>query len=323
MKAIVQHTYGPPEILEFRDIDAPVAGDDEVLVQVQAAGVDPGVWHQMSGLPYLMRFIGFGLRAPKVPVRGRDVAGRVAAVGKNVTSLRPGDEVFGICEGSFAEYACAPADRFVPKPANLTFEQAAAVPISGITALQSLRDCGKVQQGQRVLIIGAGGGIGSFAVQLAKAFGADVTGVCSTSKLDLVRGLGADDVIDYTREDFTDGTHRYDIVLDTAGNRPLTRLRRTLAPRGTLVIVGSEGAGNWLGGIDRVLRATLLSPFVGQQLRGQLTKERMDDLRTLRELIEDGRLMPLLDRTFPLSEAADAVRYVHNGHSRGKVVVTV
>lgn len=247
MKAIVQDMYGSPDVLQLREIDTPVAGEDEVLVRVHAAGVDQGVWHLMAGLPYLMRIAGFGLRAPKNPVRGYDVAGRVEAVGKNVTRFQSGEEVFGTCRGSFAEYACARADRLAPKPSNLTFEQAAAVPISGYAALQAVRDQGKVRPGQRVLIIGAGGGVGTFAVQLAKAFGAEVTGVCSTTKVELVRSIGADRVIDYTREDFADGRSRYDVILDIAGNRSLSHLRRALAPEGTLVIVGGEGGGRWLG----------------------------------------------------------------------------
>jgi len=253
MNAVVQDTCGSPDVLELREIDEPVVGDDQVLVQVRAAGVDPGVWHLMTGLPYLVRVVGYGLRKPKVGIRGRDVAGRVEVVGANVTRFRPGDEVFGVCDGSFAEYVCARPDKLAPKPANLTFEQAAAVPISGLTALQALRDTGKVQLGQTVLIIGAAGGVGSFAVQLAKAFGAKVTGVCSTTKLDLVRSIGADEVIDYTREDFSDGARHWDLVVDTAGRRSLSQLRRALAPRGTLVIVGGEGGGRWLGGFDRMI----------------------------------------------------------------------
>src|SRR5215210_214954 len=284
MKAIVQDTYGSPDVLELREIDMPVIGGDEVLVRVHAAGVDQGVWHLMAGLPYLVRVAGVGLRSPKNPVRGVDVAGRVEAVGENVTGVQPGDEVFGTCRGSFAEYACARADRLVPKPANLTFEQAAAVPVSGCTALQALRDRGKVRPGQRVLIIGAGGGVGTFAVQLSKAFGAEVTGVCSTTKTELVRSIGADRVIDYTREDFADGRDRYDVILDIAGNRSLSRLRRALSPEGTLVIVGGEGGGKWLGGIDRQLRAHVLSAFGRQKLGTWISKERKQDLDALREL---------------------------------------
>jgi NADPH:quinone reductase-like Zn-dependent oxidoreductase len=324
MRVIVQDTYGSPDVLELREVDKPVAGDDEVLLRVHAAGLDPGVWHLMSGQPYLVRMMGFGLRKPKVRIRGRDVAGRVEAVGTNVARFRPGDEVFGTCEGSFAEYASARAARLAPKPANLTAEQAAVVPISGLTALQGLRDKGKVQPGQKVLIIGAAGGVGTFAVQLAKAFGGEVTGVCSTTKLDLVRSIGADHVIDYTREDFVDGAQLYDLILDTAGNRSLSHLRRALAPRGTLVIVGGEGGGRWLGGFDRqILRAPIRSLVVRQKLRPLVSKETSEDLLVLKELIEAGKVTPVIDRTYPLSEAPDAIRYLAEGHARGKVVITV
>jgi NADPH:quinone reductase-like Zn-dependent oxidoreductase len=323
MKAIIQDRYGSPDVLQLREIDRPVVGDDEVLIRVHAAGIDQGVWHLMAGLPYLVRIAGFGLRAPKNPVRGLDVAGRVEAVGENVTEFQPGDEVFGTCNGSFAEYACARADRLAPKPANLTFEQAAAVPISGYAALQAVRDQGKVRPGQRVLIIGAGGGVGTFAVQLAKAFGAEVTGVASTTKTELVRSIGADHVIDYTREDFADGSNRYDVILDIAGNRSLSHLRRALAPEGTLVIVGGEGGGKWLGGIDRQLRAHVLSAFVRQKMGTWISKERPEDLEELRELLEAGKLMPIVDRTFPLSEVPEAIRYLREGRARGKVVIVV
>jgi NADPH:quinone reductase-like Zn-dependent oxidoreductase len=322
MQAIVQDRYGGLEVLELRDIDRPVPKDDEVLVRVHAAGLDRGVWHIITGLPYLIRFVGFGVRRPKVRVRGMDVAGRVEEVGAKVTRFRPGDEVFGWCDGSFAEYACAAEDHFQPKPAALSFEQAAVVPISAFAALQALRDEGKVQPGQKVLVIGAAGGVGSFAVQLAKAFGAEVTGVCSTAQAELVRSIGADHVIDYTREDVTDGTRRWDLVVDTAGHRPLSRLRRALTPRGTLVIVGSEGRGRWLGGFDRNLRALALSRFVSQRLRMLSSKPRPDDLRTLRELIEAGKVSPAVDRTYPLGEVPEAVRYLVEGHGGGKVAIT-
>jgi NADPH:quinone reductase-like Zn-dependent oxidoreductase len=322
MKAIVQDIYGSPDVLELRDIDKPAVGDGDVLVRVHAAGLDPGVWHLTTGLPYMIR-LGYGLRAPKTRVRGRDVAGTVEAVGGNVTEFKPGDEVFGICEGSFSGYTCAREKKLAPKPANLTFEQAATVPISAITALQALRDKGHVQPGQRVLVIGAAGGVGSFAVQLAKAFGAHVTGVCSTTKMDLVRSIGADDVIDYTRDDFADGAHLYDLILDTAGNRTLSHLRRALTRRGTLVVIGGEGGGRWLGGFDRNLRAGMFSPLVSQKLRMLVSKERKEDLQSLRELIEAGKVTPVIDRTYPLSEAPEAVRYLEKGHARGKVVITV
>ena len=323
MKAIVQDMYGSPDVLELREIDKPVVGGDEVLVRVHAAGVDQGVWHLTAGLPYLVRVAGVGLRAPKNPVRGVDVAGRVEAVGENVTRFGPGDEVFGTCRGSFAEYACAGADRLVPKPANLTFEQAAAVPVSGCTALQAVRDRGKVRPDQRVLIIGAGGGVGTFAVQLAKAFGAEVTGVCSTTKVELVRSIGADRVIDYTREDFADGRNRFDVILDIAGNRSLSHLRRALAPEGTLVIVGGEGGGRWLGGVDRTLRALMLSPFARQKLGTWIATQPKEDLEALRELLEAGKVTPVVDRTFPLTEVPEAIRYLRDGRARGKVVITV
>jgi NADPH:quinone reductase-like Zn-dependent oxidoreductase len=321
MKAIIQDKYGSHDVLELRDVPKPEVGEDDVLLRVHAAGVDPSVWHIMTGLPYAVR-LAYGLRAPKVRVRGMDVAGLVDAVGGNVTRFKPGDEVFGGCDGAFAEYASARQDKLVPKPANLTFEQAAAVPVSAYTALQGLRDKGRVQEGQKVLIVGAAGGVGTFAVQLAKAFGAEVTGVCSTTKTDLVRSIGADHVIDYTRDDFADGAHRYDLILDTAGNRSLSHLRRALTPKGTLVIVGGEGGGRWIGGA-RPIWASMMSPFVGQKLVPLLAKQRREDLLFLTELIEDGKVAPVLDRTFPLSEVPEAIRYVQEGHARGKVVITL
>jgi NADPH:quinone reductase-like Zn-dependent oxidoreductase len=323
MKAIVQDTYGSPDVLELRDIDKPGIGDDEVLVRVHAAGVDRGAWHFMTGLPYLMRIAGFGLRAPKNPVLGREVAGVVEAVGKDVTRFQRGDEVFGIGEGTFAEYALAREDKLAPRPANLTFEQAAVVAISGLTALQGLRDHGRVEPGQEVLIIGASGGVGTFAVQIAKAFGAHVTGVCSTTKVDMVRSIGADHVIDYTREDFAEGEQRYDLILDIGGNSSLARLRRALTPQGTLVITGGEGGGRWLGGTDRQIRALMLSPFVGQKLGTFISKENHEDMIVLKELIESGKLTPVIDRTYPLAEVPEAIRYLQEGHAQGKVVITV
>ncbi len=323
MKAIVQDAYGSADVLELRDIDKPAVGHDGVLLRVRAAGVNPGVWHAMTGRPYLMRIMGFGLRRPKVRVRGTDVAGRVEAVGKDVASLQPGDEVFGDCNGSFAEYACAREDKLVGKPASLTFEQAAAVPDSGVTALQALRDVGGIKPGQKVLIIGAAGGIGTFAVQIAKAFGAEVTGVCSTTKTDLVRSIGADHTVDYTREDFASGRQHYDVILDTAGNRSLSHLRRGLTPQGTLVIIGGEGGGQWFG-MDRQLRAFVLSPFVSQKVRSLFSLERTKkDLQFLKELVEAGKVTPVIDRTYRLSEVPAAIRYWEAGHARGKVVVTV
>jgi NADPH:quinone reductase-like Zn-dependent oxidoreductase len=323
MRAIVQDRYGDLDVLELRDIDRPVPKANEVLVRVHAAGLDRGVWHVMTGLPYMIRFIGFGVRRPKVRVRGMDLAGRVEAVGEQVTRFRPGDAVFGWADGSYAEYASVPEDHLAPMPASIGFEQAAVVPISGFAALQAVRDEGEVQPGQKVLVIGAAGGVGSFAVQLAKAFGVEVTGVAGTAQLDLVRSIGADDVIDYTREDVTDGTRHWDVILDTAGHRSLSRLRRALSRRGTLVIVGSEGRGRWLGGFDRQLRALLLSRFVSQRLRALSSKPRHDDLQVLEELIRAGKLRPLVDRTYPLAEVPEAIRHLVEGHGRGKVVITV
>ena len=325
MQAIVQDEYGSADVLQLRDIDQPVPTDNEVLVRVQAAGLHRGDWHVMTGLPYMIRVVvpTLGLRRPKVPVRGMDVAGTVEDVGANVTRFRPGDAVFGWCDGSFAEYACAPQDNLAPKPATLTFEQAAAVPISGFAALQGLRDQGQIQPGQKVLIIGAAGGVGLFAVQLAKAFGAHVTGVCSTTQVDLVRSVGADDIVDYTRDDITDGTRRWDLILDTAGRRSLSQLRRALTPKGTLVIVGGEGPGRWMGGFTRNLRAPLLSRFVSQRLTMLASTPRQDDLQTLRELSEAGKLTPRIDRTYPLAAAPAAMRRLQAGHTRGKLVLTV
>jgi NADPH:quinone reductase-like Zn-dependent oxidoreductase len=322
MKAIIQDRYGSPDVLQLKEIDKPAIGDEEILLQVRAAGVDQGVWHMMAGLPYLIRIAGFGVRAPKNPVRGYDVSGRVEAVGENVTEFQPGDQVFGICNGSFAEYAAARVDRLAPMPPNLTFEQAAAVPISGYAALQAVRDQGKVRPGQRVLIIGAGGGVGTYAVQLAKVFGAEVTGVVSTRKVDLVRSIGADRVMDYTREDFADDGSSYDVILDIAGNRSLSHLRRALAPEGTVVIVGGEGGGKLLGGIDRQLRAYVLSLFVRQKLGTFISKERKEDLEDLRAFLEAGKVTPVIDRTFPLGEVPEAIRYLREGRARGKVVIT-
>jgi NADPH:quinone reductase-like Zn-dependent oxidoreductase len=322
MKAITQDTYGSTDVLQFMDVEAPKIGESDVLVEVKAAGVEIGTWHLMAGKPYLLRIMGFGLRRPKVPVRGRDVAGVVEAVGKNVTRFEPGDEVFGTADGSFAEYASAPQERLALKPANLTFEQAAVVPISGGTALQGLRK-GNVQPGQKVLVVGASGGVGSFAVQIATALGAVVTGVSRTAKMDFVLSLGAVDVIDYTHQDFADGTRHWDLIIDTGGRRSLSDLRRALTPEGTLVIIGGEGGGNWFGGFDRNLRSGLASMFVSQRLTMLASKERGEDFDALRELIEAGKVTPVIDRTYPLIEAPEAIRYVAGGHARGKVVITV
>jgi NADPH:quinone reductase-like Zn-dependent oxidoreductase len=285
--------------------------------------VDRGVWHVMTGLPYPIRLAGYGLRAPKNPVIGSDVAGVVEAVGKDVTRFQPGDEVFGIGKGSFAEYVCAREEKLAPRPANLTFEQAAVLAISGLTALQGLRDHGRVEPEQKVLVIGASGGVGTFAVQIAKALGAEVTGVCSTTKVDMVRSIGADHVIDYTRVDFAEGDQRYDLILDIGGNSSLSRLRRALTPKGVLVIVGGETDGRWLGGTDRQIRALLLSPFVGQRLGTFVSSENHEDMFVLKELIESEKVTPVIDRTYPLSEAPEAIRYLEEGHAQGKVVITV
>jgi NADPH:quinone reductase-like Zn-dependent oxidoreductase len=324
MKAIAQDTYGTANVLEFRDIAEPAIGENDVLVRVHAAGCGPDVWHLMTGMPYMAR-LSIGFRRPKIRVRGWDVAGTVEAVGANVTDVRPGDEVMGTAEGSFAELAVTGPDKLVPMPATtLTFAQAAAVPVSGTTALRAVRDVGKVEPGQRVVVIGASGGVGSLAVQIAKAFGAHVTGVSSTSKGDLLRSIGADEVIDYTREDFADGSRKWDVIVDTAGRRSLSKLRRALTPAGTLVIVGGDGGGHWTGGFFRgILRAPVLSLFVGQRLRGLASKVKREDLITLAELVEAGSVTPVIDRTYPLIEAPDAIRYLEEGHARGKIVVTV
>jgi NADPH:quinone reductase-like Zn-dependent oxidoreductase len=322
MRAIVQDRYGTADVLRLEQVGIPTAAAGEVLVRVHAAGIDRGTWHLLTGRPYLMRIMGFGFRAPKNRVPGLDVAGTVVAVGSAVTRFAVGDEVFGISRGSFAEYAVAREDKLARKPANLNFEQAAVVPISGITALQALRDSGHIQPGQRVLVIGASGGVGSYAVQLAAAAGAQVTGVASTSKLDLVRSLGAAHVVDYTRDDFADGTNRYDLVLDIGGNATLSRLRRALAPRGTLVIVGGEDGGNLTGGFGRQLRAVALSPFLRQRLTMLASKERGTDLGPLTDLIDAGALTPTLERVYPLEQAADALRHLEAGSVRGKLAIT-
>jgi NADPH:quinone reductase-like Zn-dependent oxidoreductase len=318
----VQDAYSDDAgVLRLDQIPRPEAGAGEVLVRVAAAGVDRGVWHLMAGKPYAAR-LAFGLRTPHNPVRGREFAGRVEAVGPGVIAVRPGDEVFGVGEGSFAEYVVARDTKLAAKPAALSLAQAAAVPVSASTALQAVRDHGHVSAGQKVLVVGASGGVGTFAVQIAKAFGAEVTGVCSTAKVDLVRSLGADHVVDYTEADITDAGVRYDVVLDIGGDRPVHRLRQVLTARGTLVIVGGEGGGRWLG-MGRQLRAALLSPFVGQRLGFFVNRENAADLVALAGLIEAGHVTPVVDRTFPLAEAPAAVAHMAGGHARGKVVVEV
>lgn len=323
MRAIVQTRYGSADVLQVGEIDRPSPGAGEVLVQVRAAGLDRGTWHLMTGLPYPIRLAGYGIRAPKNPVPGLDVAGVVVDVGRDVTRFGTGDAVFGIAKGSFAEFAVAREDKLAPKPSNLTFEQAAAVAISGLTALQGLCDVGRLQAGQHVLIIGASGGVGTYAVQIAKAHGAEVTGVCSTGKVDLVRSIGADHVVDYTSHDFADGAQWYDLILDIGGNSSLSRLRRALAPRGTLVIAGGEKGGRWLGGTDRPLRAIALSRFVRQRLTTFVSKEHFRDLERLAELIEQGRLVPVIERTYPLAETQTAMKHLEAGQARGKLIIAV
>jgi NADPH:quinone reductase-like Zn-dependent oxidoreductase len=320
MRAIVQDAYGSADVLRLAETDKPAIAANEILVQVRAAGVDRGTGHLLAGQPYLMRIIGFGLTRPKQRVPGLDVAGTVVAVGSGATRFRPGEDVFGIAQGSFAEYAAAREDKLARKPPGISFEQSAVVAVSGLAAIQGLQ-AGGVQAGQKLLIIGASGGVGTYAVQLAKAFGAEVTGVSSTGKVDLVRSIGADHVIDYTQEDFADGVHRYDLILDIGGNSPLSRLRRALAPKGTLVIVGGEGP-KWTG-VGRQLRALALSPFVGQRLTFFVSKHRQADLETLGRFIEAGQVTPMVDRTYPLAEVPDAIRHLEAGQARGKIAITI
>jgi NADPH:quinone reductase-like Zn-dependent oxidoreductase len=325
MKAVIQDEYGSAAVLETRDIDRPEIGDDEVLVRVRAAGVNPGDWAIVSGLPYIARPV-YGLRKPKNAVRGTDVAGTVEAVGADVTRLQPGDEVFGWCDelgGAFAEYASVSEDALAPKPANLTFEQAAAVPMAGFVALQALRDHGNVRAGQKVLVNGASGGIGTFAVQIAKSLGAEVTGVCSTRNVGLVRSIGADHVIDYTREDFTRSGQQYDVILDNVANHSLSELRRALTPTGTLVPNGGGFDNHWFAGSGRVISAHVLNRFVSHTLRPFLVSPKLEDLVVLKELIEAGKVTPVIDRAYPLGETPEAIGHVGGGHARGKVVITV
>lgn len=322
MRAILQDRYGSAEVLRLATVPRPVIAGNEVLVRVGAAGLDRGTEHLMTGKPYVMR-LGFGLRGPRNPVLGRDVAGTVVQVGCSVTRFAVGDEVYGVAPGSFAEFAVAREDKLARKPANLSFAQAAVVPISAGTALQALIDVGRVQAGQSVLVLGASGGVGTYAVQLGKAFGAHVTGVCSTAKLDLVTSLGADQVMDYSHQDWADGTCRYDLILDIAGNPSVGRLRRALSPRGTAVFVGGENGGN-LTGMGRQLRGALLvSPVVRQRLALFMAKERAADYERLTDLIEAGKVTPSLDRSYPLDEAPDAMRLLEEGRVRGKVAITV
>ncbi len=322
MKAIVYHEYGSPDVLALQDVAEPVVTDGAVLVRIRAASANPYDWHFMRGLPYFMRAVS-GLRTPKDSRLGSDMAGEVEAVGKGVTRFRPGDAVYGfVAHGGFAESIAVAEEVLGPKPANLTFAQAAAVPLAALTALQGLRDAGQVRPGQRVLIVGASGGVGTFAVQLAKAFGAEVTGVCSTRNVALVRSLGADHVIDYTREDFTQGTRRYDLILQLAGMQPPSECRRALTPEGTLALSSGDSRGRWIGPLGRIIKAAALSPFVSQKLGSFEAKSNRDDLRFLTELIESGKVTPVIDRTYPLCETADAIRYLETGRARGKVVIT-
>ena len=321
-QAITQAAYGSADVLRLGQLTVPEIKDNEVLVRVGAAGLDRGTWHIMTGKPYLLRLV-FGLRRPKNPVLGRALAGTVVAVGPAVTRFSAGDEVYGVGHGSFAQYCAAPESKLARKPANTSFEEAAVVPISGHTAQQALTDVGKVQPGQKVLITGASGGVGSYAVQLAKAFGAEVTGVASTAKLDLVRSLGADHVIDYTKEDFADGVNHYDLIIDIAGNPKLSRLRRALTPTGTAVLTGGEGGDSLTGGMGRQLRALVTSWFSRQRIASFIGNERGAELERLTALIEAGKLKPAIDRSYPLAEAAEAMRQLEAGQVRGKIAITV
>jgi NADPH:quinone reductase-like Zn-dependent oxidoreductase len=323
VKAIAQDTYGPADVLSLREIDRPPVGDEEVLIEVRAAGVDPGVWIVMTGRPYAAR-LGFGLRRPRVPVRGLDVAGVVTEAGARVSRFRPGDEVYGTCEsGSFAEYATARPGRLATKPAGISFEQAAATPVSGLTALQSVRD-GRVRAGQQVLITGAGGGVGSFAVQIAKAYGAVVTGVCSTSKVELVRSLGADDVIDYTKDEIDRDGARFDVVIDIAGSRPLSLLRRAATPRGTIALVGGgHDKGRIMGGFQVQMAAPLISMFLSQRLCGVMSRTRAADLEEMTRLIDSGQVTPVVGGTYALADAAEAIRDLAATRTAGKIVITL
>jgi NADPH:quinone reductase-like Zn-dependent oxidoreductase len=324
MKAIVQDRYGSPDVLELREVDQPVAADNQVLVRVHAAAVNAYDWHLMRGDPYLARLV-LGIGRPKMRIRGRDFAGRVEAVGTHVQGLRPGDEVFGEVDGAFAEYVCVRDNAVGPKPANLTFAQAAAMPLAGNTALMGVRDLGRVQPGQRVLVHGASGGVGTFAVQIAKSFGAEVTGVCSTRNVELVGSIGADHVIDYTREDFTHNAQRYDVVFDLVGNRSLADCRRALTPTGTLVLSGggASNGGSLIGPLGLIIRGQLMSRFVRHRLLQLTATQSTENLATLRELAESGKVIPVIDRTYPLSEVPEAIRYMRKGQARGKVLITV
>ncbi|HEX7159229.1 MAG TPA: NAD(P)-dependent alcohol dehydrogenase [Edaphobacter sp.] len=327
MKAIVYSNYGSPDVLRYAEIDKPTPGDDEVLIKVRAASVNPLDWKLMKGGPFIVRML-LGLGKPKIKRPGVDVAGQVEAVGRNVIQFKPGDEVFGTCRGAFAEYAIAGSmlgmkSVLVVKPNNVTFEQAASAPVAALTALQGLRDKGRIQPGQSVLINGAAGGVGTFAVQIAKLFGANVTGVCSTRNVDIVRSIGADRVIDYTHENFTTNRHSYDLLFDCVGNHSLSACRRVLKPRGRLVMVGAPGDASLIGLLARLLGALLLSPLLGQKMLFFIAKINKEDLTTLRDLMANRELTPVIDRNYSLSETAEAFRYMEEGHARGKVVITL
>jgi len=325
MKAIVHCDYGLTN-LKLQDIEKPVPNDDQVLVRVRAASVNPYDWHFIEGTPYIMRAMGVGLRKPKSTQLGVDFAGTIEAVGKNVANFKAGDDIFGGKTGAFAEYVCPRADRAIAlKPASLTFEQAASVNIAGITALQAVRDKGKVQPGQKVLINGASGGVGTFAVQIAKSFDADVTGVCSTRNVDLVRSLGADHVIDYTKEDFAKNDQRYDVILDNVPNHSLSEIRHSLTPNGKYVMIGGGGPNDsrWIGPFGRVIHTLVLSPFISQKMGMMMADPSQKDLTTLADMMQAGTIKPVIDRTYPLSQIADAIRYLEEGHARGKVIITV
>ncbi len=320
MKAIVYYKYGSPDVVKLEEVEKPIVTDDGVLVRVRAAAVNPYDWHFVRGEPYFMRLVA-GLRAPKNNRLGVDFAGEVEAVGKDVASFQPGDQVYGFADGAFAEYLSAPQSAMAIKPANLSFEQAAAVPLAALTALQGLRDSGQLQAGQRVLIIGASGGIGTFAVQIGREMGAHVTGVCSTPNVELVRSLGAHEVIDYTRQDFTQTSPKFDVILQLGGMDSPARCRRALTPQGKLVLSSGESKGRWIGPLSRIIQASLMNSFVSQSMVMLGTKRSQPDLNYLREMIETGKLKPIIDRVQPLSEVADAIRYVEKAHSRGKVVI--
>jgi NADPH:quinone reductase-like Zn-dependent oxidoreductase len=327
MRAFVLRSYGSPDVLDLTDIDKPVPGDDEVLVRVRGTSVNPYDWHNMRGEAYIGRLMGgLGLRNPKLSILGADMAGQVEAVGKDVTEFRPGDEVFAVLrQGGFAEYVCVQEGELAPKPKNLSFEQAAAVPMAANTALLGLRDEGRIQPGQKVLINGASGGVGTFAVQIAKSFGADVTGVCSTRNLDMVRSLGADHVIDYTKEDFTKGAQRYDVILDNVGTQPLSGFRRALKAQGICVMIGGGGPndGGLIGPMARPIKTMLMSPFISQKMGMMLAEIHQDDLTKMSELMQAGKVTPVIDRTYPLSQIREAMKYLEAGHARGKVILTV